>query len=129
MASSKHIKCLIRQEPILLTPEESVRQKLLHKMLYELGFPKGLVCVEKKVGTRRYDIVAYDREMAPLVLIECKADQITGETLSQALGYNGVLAAPFICLAGANEIKTIWQGGSIPFLPRYEELHAKVRRC
>ena len=128
MDSSKHSKCLVRGQPVLLTPEEVVRQKLLYQMLFELGYPLALVSVEKKVGTRRYDIVSYDRTMAPLLLIECKADQITGETLSQALGYNGVLAAPFICLAGANEIKTIWQGGSAPFLPRYEELHAKVRR-
>lgn len=123
---SKSSKCLIREQLVVLTPEEQVRQKLLHKMMNQLGFPKGLISVEKKIGSRRYDIVCYARSMNPLLLIECKAEKITAGTLAQAAGYNALLAAPFISLAGPNEVKTFWNDRgnivSVPFLPPYEQM-------
>jgi hypothetical protein len=125
---SKYIKCLIREQLIVLTPEEAVRQKLLYRMLFQLGFPKGLISVEKKIGSRRYDAVCYAKNFCPLVLIECKAHRITSSMLAQATGYNAFLQAPFICLAGPNEVKTLWNDKgnivSVPFLPPYDQLSA-----
>lgn len=124
--SFKSSKCLIREQLIALTPEETVRQKLLHRMLAQLGFPKGLISVEKRVGPRRYDIVCYTASMTPLVLIECKAHKITASTLAQASGYNALIEAPFVCLAGPNEVKTFWNDRgnivSVPFLPPYDQM-------
>lgn len=113
-------------------PEEIVRQRLLEKMVRELGFPKGLISVEKKVGSRRYDIVVFTQEMIPLVLIECKANGLKGAE-NQALGYNQTILAPFICLVSQNEIKTFWseqnQLKSVPFLPMYQQLLDVSKRC
>lgn len=129
--SSKFSKCLIRNRWVVHTPEEGVRQWLLTKMVCELGFPKGLISVEKKIGNRRYDIVVFTKFLAPLLLVECKADRLNGAE-NQAFGYNDSIKAPFICLASSNEIKTQWleQGRimSVPFLPMYQELYDISRR-
>ena len=101
-------------------------------MTHELGFPKGLISVEKKVGTRRYDLVSFTKEMKPLVLIECKAGLIEKRAASQAFGYNDEIKAPFVALANANEVRTFWHGKngleSVPFLPTFKELYEISKR-
>lgn len=115
----------------MLRPEEAVRQKLLRRMVQELGFPKGLVAVEKGFSNqgRRFDILCYANlsgTLAPLLLVECKAGSLSQEAFQQALGYNETIRSPFICLANQTEISTYWrqQGvwASVPFLPSYAQL-------
>jgi type I site-specific restriction endonuclease len=130
MVTTDLCKCLIRKRLVAATPEEKVRQLLLEKMIHHLGFPKGLISVEKAVGSRRYDIVCYTKEMTPLLLIECKKAEESGAA-SQACGYNDSLKAPFICIAAGEKIQTFWQEkdkiNSVPFLPQYPELYAISR--
>ncbi len=104
-------------------------------MIGSLGFPKGLISVEAKVGAsgRRADIVCYALmpELVPLLVVECKAEPSFAEAEAQAFGYNGFLSAPFLCLAGGDELMTLWlSGGSvckIPYLPTFRELCDAVR--
>jgi type I restriction and modification enzyme subunit R-like protein len=105
-------------------------------MIEELGYPKGLLSVEKDISSlalprssRRIDILCSTPGvvgMRPLLLIECKAGKLTPEAEKQALGYNDAFGAPFVALAGLDEIKTFWRESdgiaSVPFLPRYEQL-------
>jgi hypothetical protein len=121
----------IRAQFVRATPEEKIRQQVIQKMIGELGYPKGLIAIEKDLDTssRRFDILCYvkkDSELRPLLLIECKADKIDEEAEAQAFGYNQSMRAPFIALASKEGIKTLWreQGriASVPFLPRYEQL-------
>lgn len=121
----------IRRRLVAAIPEEMVRQKLLRKMLGDLGFPKGLIAVEAHLGEskRRADIVCYVPmpHLRPLLVVECKASVLSLVAEEQAFGYNSVLGAPFICLAGGEEIATLWLDGGkiarIPFLPPYRELY------
>jgi len=130
--SSKFSNCLIRNKPIANTPEERVRQSLIQKMIKVLGFPKGLISIERGIAQRRFDLVCYSNSMKPLVLIECKAEKIDDAAMRQALGYNDTIKAPFICLASATEVITFWQEkgkmGSVPFLPKYSELYEISKR-
>ncbi len=120
----------VRRRLVAATPEEKIRQKLLHRMLNDLGYPKGLIAVEMSLGKqkRRADIVCYrcEGELQPLLIVECKALEISLETQEQAFGYNTALGAPFVCLAGSKEIVTLWSDGKnivrVPFLPYYREL-------
>lgn len=101
-------------------------------MTSEWGYPKSLISIEKKVGTRRYDILVYAKQsLKPLLLIECKAEKLTESAFNQVLGYNESIGAPFFCLASATEIKTFWQEGdkmiSVPFLPTYNDLYDSLR--
>ena len=124
----------IRKKQVADTPEERVRQALLFQMIGPLGFPKSLLAVEKRLDrffpgelSRRADIVAFIKsgdELKPLLLIECKAEEIDEETYMQAAGYNSLLAAPFICLAHAGGIRTFSKLQSVPFLPPYSQLRS-----
>lgn len=130
--SSKFSKCLIRKKQIANTPEELVRQSLIRKMIVKLGFPKGLISVERKIGSRRFDLVCYTKEMKTLLLVECKAGAIDEAATRQALGYNDVVKAPFVCLVNPREMITLWheQGriASVPFLPTFKDLYEISRR-
>lgn len=131
--SSRSSKCFIRGRLVVQTPEERVRQALLRKMVEELGFPKGLISVERATLKRRTDIVCYTKEMRPLLLIECKAGPIREEAIRQAIGYNDQVKAPFICLANGEGATTFWFEGktrkSAPFLPQFKELYAFCQKC
>ena len=127
---SRSNRCFIRGVTIADTPEERVRQTLLRKMVGALGFPKGLISVERGTRNRRTDIVCYTQQARALLLVECKAGPLGG-ALSQAIGYNETLKAPFICLANEVEEITCWfekgKEVSVPFLPHFQELYGAAR--
>ena len=121
----------IRKKRVSALPEERVRQALLHQMMYALGYPKGMIGVEKRIGSaqRRADIIVHVRRhdtLVPLVVIECKAELVDEEGYWQASGYNRSIFAPFICIAHAKGIRTYWKESSIirsvAFLPPYQQL-------
>jgi hypothetical protein len=126
----------IRLKQVADTPEERIRQALLAQMLGNLGFPKGLLAVEKKIATgRRIDILAYmskEQDLQPLLLVECKAEAIYAEaSFRQALGYRKACGMPpFWCLAHKAGIRTFWQENdnlySVPYLPPYSQLLSKI---
>lgn len=112
-------------------------------MICELGFPKGLLVVEKDLASlsslsvadphRRIDILAFapgKEGLRPLLLVECKAGILDEAALSQLLGYNRVLAAPFICLTNGEMTQTFWKEKnkmvSLSFLPLFSQLVEKL---
>ena len=130
---SKSIKCLVRKRLVANTPEEAVRQSLIRRMIVDLGYPKGLIAVEKQIESRRFDLVCYTQAMSPLLLVECKAEKFGDAAEAQAFGYNATIKAPFICLASLNEVKLLWHEksgkiASVPFLPTFAELYAISQR-
>ena len=96
----KYILCAIRKKWIVLTPEEKVRQYILQVFINE-GYPQKYISVEKmlKVNdlSKRYDIVVFNRQLQPKILIECKAEfiDISEKTLRQIATYNTQLQVPF----------------------------------
>lgn len=143
MSSDGRLWDLVRSCWVAATPEEVVRQNLLQKMMGDLGFPKALIAVEKDIASlplprrqdphRRIDILAYALvrgKLQPLIVFECKAEKIDLIAKAQAFGYNNAIFAPFLCLAGKEEVATFWKEGekvrSIPFLPSYKDLVQKL---
>lgn len=109
----EQIFCEWRHRWVRLTPEEWVRQQLLHRLVEQLHYPASLIAVEvpfqspitnnqSPINAKRYraDAVIYDRQMQPQVLIECKAETVplTQKTLDQALVYNRYLTVPWLIL-------------------------------
>jgi hypothetical protein len=100
----------IRHKELVLTPEEWVRQAIID-YLVKIGFPASLMQVERGIAyphrQKRPDVILYDREGKPFLLIECKAPYITLDerTLSQALAYNWVVQAPYFALTNGT---TFW---------------------
>ncbi|MCQ2345455.1 MAG: type I restriction enzyme HsdR N-terminal domain-containing protein [Paludibacteraceae bacterium] len=83
-----------------LTPEEWVRQQFLHRLVEELHYPHGLIAVEVQLIGKRADAVVYNKQMEPLIIIECKREDValTQQTLDQAVIYNRQLNVPYLIL-------------------------------
>ncbi len=127
--NKEQIFCEWRHRWVRLTPEEWVRQQLLHRLVEQFGFPASLIAVEAaiKVGEvqKRCDAVVYDQTMQPLMLIECKAETValTQKTLDQAVIYNRKLNVPYVLLH--NGVQSICIHGTnynTSGLPRYTDL-------
>jgi len=103
-ANGTYIFDIIRKAYFLLTPEEWVRQHVIHYLIQEKNYSPNLIAVEKQLDInqlkRRFDIVVFNKEMQPNILIECKAPaiKITQKTFDQANQYNWLLKAPYLFL-------------------------------
>ena len=92
--TQKEIFDMFRKKYVVLTPEEWVRQHIIQFMIKERNFPASLIAVE--IGLKynqlrkRADILVYDKQGSPYLLVECKAPEvkITQETFHQIARYN-----------------------------------------
>jgi len=95
---------VIRKKYLVLTPEEWVRQHFVNYLLSERKIPRSLIRIEGglvyNAMQKRSDIVAYDRNGAPWLIVECKSPAIAVSlaALEQAALYNTTLRAPYICI-------------------------------
>lgn len=123
----------IRCKRLVLTPEEWVRQHLIKYLIYEKGFPKGLISLEAglKVNSlqKRYDALVYNKEKTPHVLIECKAPtvKINENVFQQILIYNAKINAPYLFVSnGLNHYflkkKPDGKFSFLPDIPDYNTL-------
>lgn len=129
----EQIFCDWRHKWVRLTPEEWIRQQLLHRLVEQFGYPASLIAVEKAItvgkANKRCDAVVYDRQMRPLMLIECKAETVplTQKTLDQAITYNRKLNVPYLLLHNGPQtilvhISAEGQTQVLPTLPAYSQL-------
>src|SRR5690554_3372935 len=96
----------VRRKYVRLTPEEWVRQHLVRTLTGSLGYPLGLLAVEKQVeavgGPRRADLVVWGPgpggRHQPLLIAECKAPSVhlTQAVFDQVSRYNTVALAPHL---------------------------------
>ena len=100
--NQKFIFCLVRRKWILLTPEEKVRQFILHQLISEKSYPLKYISVEKTIKvnelSKRYDIVVFNQQLQAKVLIECKSEfiELNEKTLKQIATYNIQLKVPYL---------------------------------
>ncbi len=99
--------------------------------MLQLRFPKGLIAVEKEIQSlnRRFDVLAFanvQKELTPLLLVECKAHDWNKQEEMQLLGYNFWFKAPFFAMQAPNRIQMFWKEmdkiKSVNFLPKYQDL-------
>ena len=95
----------IRKKFIILTPEEWVRQHVVHYLLHEKKYPKSYINVEKIIKinglTKRYDVVVFKPDGSIFLLVECKAPAITisQSTFDQIARYNMSLNASYLMVS------------------------------
>lgn len=95
---------VVRKKWLTLQPEEWVRQLTVLYLSHILNYPLNHFALEKALpkGLKkgRWDVVIFDPEMKPFMLIECKSPKVTlsENVVYQASVYNRDLKAPFICL-------------------------------
>lgn len=106
-----YVWCVIRNKNLVLTPEEWVRQHIIHFLIEEKQFPKGLIASEYALNyngrSKRADVVVFNRASKPIFIVECKAPEVelTEATLHQIAQYNFELKVDFLLLTnGINHI-------------------------
>ena len=93
---------IVRKKKVLLTPEEWVRQHVLHFLNAEKEVPMGLMAVEQGIKLhgmqRRCDIVIYNTHGIPAMIVECKAPtvKISQDIFDQIARYNLVLKVDYL---------------------------------
>lgn len=89
-----YVRCMIRNKELVCTPEEWVRQHVIHHLIEDHQVGKGRICVEYALTynglSKRADIVVVDEHGKPKILVECKAPEveINDKVLQQAASYN-----------------------------------------
>lgn len=88
---------IIRKKYVVLTPEEWVRQHLIHYLIENCNCPPSLIAVEKGLIInglqKRFDVLVFNAAGKPILLAECKAPdiEINEATFMQAAVYNKAL--------------------------------------
>lgn len=112
----------VRRQWVALTPEEWVRQSVLAHMVGDLGYPRGMLLVERRVDvqgqSQRVDILALDRGGGGFLLVECKwwGVALDGEVMLQALRYNEGLGSLWIVLTNGLSVRCYRRGAGGEFV-------------
>lgn len=98
----------LRKKEVALTPEEKVRQWCIGILMQHAEIPAHMMMSEAgfKLGAKQFraDILVYDRQARPLMVVECKRPEVrlTSEVLEQAIRYNMVLNVKYILVTNGN---------------------------
>ncbi|MBK6984894.1 MAG: type I restriction enzyme HsdR N-terminal domain-containing protein [Bacteroidetes bacterium] len=102
---------IIRKKFVEATPEEWVRQHIIHYLINHKEVPASMISVEKQLllnnTKRRTDLVVFNSNLKPILIIECKAPEveINQLTVNQALRYNLELNVASVFLSnGLNHV-------------------------
>ncbi len=106
-----HIFDPIRKKYLVSAPEEIVRQLVIQYLVDEKKYNINWMNVEKAFYVndrlKRFDLLVYDRNMKPFLLVEMKAPKIkvNEDVLEQIAWYNLPIQAPYIMIT--NGIDTL----------------------
>ena len=94
----------IRKQWLVLDEEEWVRQNFIQFLVQTLHYPAAFIAVEKELMLgelkKRFDILVYDRDHQPWMMIECKSRTIDlgDAALQQVLRYNISIPVSFLVI-------------------------------
>ena len=98
----------VRKKWVVLSPEEWVRQNILQYLLVIKKYPRALMAVEKEIKLgelkKRCDIVIYNRQSEPWMIIECKEMNVvlSQKTIAQILRYHITLQSKFLIITNGS---------------------------
>lgn len=103
-ADTEIIFDVVRKLWVNLTPEEWVRQNFLQYLLQVKKYPSSLIAVEKEIYLgelkKRCDIITYNRNSNPTMIVECKAMavELNTKVVEQILRYNISLPVQYLVI-------------------------------
>lgn len=123
----------LRKKEVALTPEEKVRQWFIDYMNRLCGVPMALMNSEVSLqyGAKpfRADIVVFDRDGHPIMVVECKREdvEIDSEVVRQALRYHAVLNIDYVVLTNGRTTYAYKRDATGTFrplkaMPNYESM-------
>lgn len=130
---------IVRQRYVALTPEEWVRQNLIHHLHHALGYPLEVMQVEGGISlnglSKRCDIVIYDATTRPVMIVETKKSEVSinQKVADQACRYNLVLQVPYLLLSNGRQTLCLQVSSTEPHLrqlariPKWEELNGEKK--
>src|SRR5215467_11760576 len=98
----------IRKQWLVLNEEEWVRQNFVQYLVQTLRYPMAFIALEKEVMLgelkKRFDILIYDKNHKPWMIVECKATAINlnDAVLQQALRYNVSVPVSFLVITNGH---------------------------
>ena len=98
----------LRKQWLVLTEEEWVRQNFIQFLVQEMKYPESLIAVEKEIQLgelkKRFDILVFNKEMQPWMLVECKAKEVVldEKVVAQVLRYNISLPSTFLIITNGD---------------------------
>ncbi len=116
----------IRKKFVVLNPEEWVRQHFVHYLIEVKKYPESRIAIESSLRyndlLRRPDIVYYNRELKPQLIVECKAPhvKISQETFDQIARYNIALRVEILIVSNGMQhfcCRMKYETESYDFLP------------
>ncbi len=117
----------LRKTWLVLTPEEWVRQNFIRYLTNVMNYPSSLIAVEKqlKLGelTKRFDILVYDANHQPWMMIECKAMDVRldQKVLDQILRYNMSVPVKYMILTNGLHCLGILRNSNLSWLDALPE--------
>lgn len=131
---SSKIFDIIRRKYVVLTAEEWVRQHTIHYLIAEKKVPMSLISVEKLLLVnqlqRRTDILVYNNALQPVLLVECKSENIpiNQQVFDQAARYNLSLDVKYFVLTNGKQTicctmnHQLQQYDFLNDIPQYQEM-------
>ena len=101
--------CGLRKKFLLMTPEEWVRQHVIHFLIHHLGYPQGRMASEYAISynglSKRCDLVAFNAEGKPKMIFEFKAPevQLSQKAVFQIAQYSKVLQVERLIISNGNQ--------------------------
>ncbi|MEX0986287.1 MAG: type I restriction enzyme HsdR N-terminal domain-containing protein [Bacteroidales bacterium] len=123
-----------RSKFLVLTPEEYVRQHFARFLIEEKNYPASRMVTEYALTlnrmSKRCDILVFDRERQPVVLVECKSPdvKIGQEVFDQVARYNVVFKVKYLLVTNGLKhycCRVDFETGNVEFLnniPGYSEI-------
>lgn len=131
----EYILCVWRHKYVRLTPEEWVRQHVLHALVEDFGYPQNLIAVEAPINvgevSKRCDAIVYDKALRAVCLVEFKAPTValTQQVFDQVAVYNREVGVDYFIISnGKQHIACHVESNGYSILenlPLYEELWQK----
>ena len=122
----------LRKKEVAFTPEEKVRQWFISVLIQQMEVPAHMMMSEAgfKLGEKQFraDILVYDRNVKPLMVVECKRPEVelTSAVLDQAIRYNMVLDVKYIVITNGNSTIICGKNSNgysfMQSLPKYNEM-------
>ncbi|HEV8508490.1 MAG TPA: type I restriction enzyme HsdR N-terminal domain-containing protein [Chitinophagaceae bacterium] len=98
----------IRKQWLVLNEEEWVRQNFIQYLIQTLQYPAAFIAIEKEIMLgelkKRFDILVYDKDHRPWMMIECKATTVglNDAVLQQVLRYNISVPVSFLVITNGH---------------------------
>lgn len=115
---------IIRKKWVAFTPEEMVRQLFVQYLIQEKKISATSIAIEKQIKLdkkiKRCDIIIYDQDIRPHIIIECKAPNVAlnDDTISQVVRYQHTLKALYVCVVNGYEYRVYEQRSDLKWIER-----------